>query len=168
MGTNNPVSGATVNFSYSSSGGVFSGQVLEQQKTTDVNGRVSFKGQKEKELYQVKVLDGNDYFGETVNNINEGHHRLFLKTSPYAYVRVHAKNVTPYDNNDWFIISNGQLGGGGVLYGMNVDTIVVRGPFKGTGNGEFGWVVKKNNISTTYTVQLYFVGRDTINYSIEY
>ncbi|MCW8899028.1 MAG: hypothetical protein OQJ96_11475 [Flavobacteriales bacterium] len=112
MGTNNPVSGATVNFSYSSSGGVFSGQVLEQQKTTDVNGRVSFKGQKEKELYQVKVLDGNDYFGETVNNINEGHHRLFLKISPYAYVRVHAKNVTPYDNNDWINISNGQLGGG--------------------------------------------------------
>lgn len=58
--------------------------------------------------------------------------------------------------------------GGGVLYGMNVDTTVVRGPFKGTESGTFGWVVTKNNIRTIFSVQFYFIGRDTINYTIEY
>ena len=51
---------------------------------------------------------------------------------------------------------------------MNVDTVVIQGPFRGTQNGEFGWVVTKNNITTIFSQPVYYVGRDTIDYTIEY
>ncbi len=51
---------------------------------------------------------------------------------------------------------------------MNVDTVVIKGPFRGTGNGELGWTVNKNNTISTFTTTLYYIGRDTINYTIEY
>jgi len=51
---------------------------------------------------------------------------------------------------------------------MNVDTIVVKGPFKGNQTSDFGWTIKKNGVLTPFTNPLYFIGRDTINYTIEY
>ncbi|MCW8967601.1 MAG: hypothetical protein OQK43_03515 [Flavobacteriales bacterium] len=161
-GTNKPMVGIPVNFGYTSSNGLFAGGVLEQQKNTDVNGRVTFKAEKNDESYSVKVPDGVDYFGDATSLKQGENNRVFLEASPFAYVRVHAKNVNPFDNNDRINI------GGGFLYGANVDTIVIQGPFKGTGTGNFGWNVIKNNVSTDFSIQLYFIGRDTINYTIEY
>jgi hypothetical protein len=51
---------------------------------------------------------------------------------------------------------------------MTVDTILIRGPFRGNQNDDFGWSVTKNNSINFFEVQLYFVGKDTINYNIEY
>jgi hypothetical protein len=168
-GTNKPAAGIPVNFGYSSSGGVFAGQVVEQTKTTDANGRVSFKGENKNKSYSVGFPYGADYFGDGAT-LKEGHNGIIgLYIYPFAYVRVHAKNVSPFDNNDWIDITNGLLGGGGAgLYGASVDTILIRGPFKGTENGGFGWVVEKNNIITTTYIELYYIGRDTIDYTINY
>lgn len=112
-GTNLPAVGIPVNFGYSSTAGVFSGQVVEQTKTTDANGKVSFKGQEENQSYRVGFPNGANYFGDGSDYLKEGHNQTFLHTSPFAYVRVHAKNVNPFDNNDWISISNGLLGEGG-------------------------------------------------------
>ncbi len=165
--TNTPAVGIPVNFGYSTSG-VFSGQVVEQTKTTDATGKVSFKGEDKSKSYSVGFPNGAAYFGDGTSLQKGTHNRVFLHASPFAYVRVHAKNVNPFDNNDWINITNGLLGGGGLLYGINVDTTVVKGPFKGTENGGFGWTVNKNNTITTFTTTLYFIGKDTINYSINY
>ena len=89
-GTTIPAVGIPVNFGYSSTGGVFSGQVVEQTKTTDANGKVSFKGQNEDKSYSVGFPNGVDYFGDGTS-LQKGHNRVFLHTSPFAYVRVHAK-----------------------------------------------------------------------------
>ena len=162
-GTNKPMVGIPVNFGYATSG-VFSGWVVEQSKPTDANGKVSFKAQKEDKSYSVGFPNGTDYFGDGADLKQGENNRIFLEASIFAYVRVHAKNVTPYDNNDWINIG----GGGAGLYGMNIDTIVIQGPFRGNVTGVLGWTVNKNNTLSHYNTQLYFVGRDTINYTIEY
>ena len=110
-GTTTPAVGIPVNFGYSSTGGVFSGQVVEQTKTTDANGKVSFKGQEENQSYRVGFPNGADYFGDGSDYLKEGHNRVFLHTSPFAYVRVHAKNVNPFDSNDRI-----NIGGGGIRF----------------------------------------------------
>jgi hypothetical protein len=51
---------------------------------------------------------------------------------------------------------------------MNIDTVVVKGAFKGNQTSSLGWTVSKNNTISTFSTQLYFIGRDTINYTIEY
>ena len=111
-GTNKPMVGIPVNFGYATSG-VFSGWVVEQSKPTDANGKVSFKAQKEDKSYSVGFPNGTDYFGDGADLKQGENNRIFLEASIFAYVRVHAKNVNPYDNNDWINISNGGLGGGG-------------------------------------------------------
>ena len=111
-GTNIPAVGIPVNFGYSSTGGVFSSQVVEQTKTTDANGRVSFKGQQNDETYGVGFPNGIDYFGDGTNLEQGKNGTIFLNTYPFAYVRVHAKNVSPFDSNDKLGLSNGLLGGG--------------------------------------------------------
>ena len=163
-GTNKSAVGIPVNFGYSSSGGVFSGQVVEQTQVTDANGKVSFKGEDKKAHYSVGYPNGVDYFGDGTSLNQNEHNTIFLYTYPFAYVRVHAKNVNPFDSNDHINIAGGE----GFLYGANVDTIVIQGPFKGTQNGILGWDIYKNNINTHFSTELYFVGRDTINYTIEY
>lgn len=111
-GTNKPMVGIPVNFGYATSG-VFSGWVVEQSKPTDVNGKVSFKAQKEDKSYSVGFPNGVDYFGDGADLKQGESNRIFLEAGLFAYVRVHAKNVNPYDNNDWIDIANGYLGGGG-------------------------------------------------------
>ena len=168
-GTDNPMVGIPVNFGYTSSNGLFAGGVVEQTKITDANGRVNFKGQDNNRSYSVGFPNGAYYFAEGVSLEEGDNNRVFLQAGTFAYVRVHAINVNPYNNNDCIDILNGYLGGGGgYLCGVNIDTIVIKGPFKGTGNGNFSWRVNKNNINSTFSTQLYFIGRDTINYSIEY
>ena len=168
-GTTTPAVGIPVNFGYSSTGGVFSSQIVEQTIKTDANGRVSFKAERENESYSVGYPNGTDYFGDGTTLQQGENNSVILYTYPFAYIRVHAKNVNPFDFDDWIDMTSGLLGGGGAgLYGVNVDTVLIRGPFKGTQNGGFGWVVDKNNIRTTFTDQLYFIGRDTINYTINY
>lgn len=106
-GTNKPMVGIPVNFGYSTSG-VFSGQVVEQTKTTDAIGKVNFKGKDKDKSYSVGFPNGVDYYGDGTSLKQGENNRVFLEASPFAYVRVHAKNVTPYDNNDWI-----NIGGGG-------------------------------------------------------
>jgi len=110
-GTNIPAAGIPVNFGYSSTGGVFSGQVVEQTKTTDANGKVSFKAQNKDKSYSVGFPNGADYFGDGTSLQKGTHNRVFLHASPFAYVRVHAKNVNPFDSNDRI-----NLGGGGIRF----------------------------------------------------
>ncbi|MDT8410999.1 MAG: hypothetical protein RQ875_00935 [Vicingaceae bacterium] len=98
--------GIPVNFGYATSG-VFSGWVVEQSKPTDANGKVSFKAQKEDKSYSVKVPDGVDYFGDGADLKQGENNRVFLEASPFAYVRVHAKNVNSFDNNDRINIGGG-------------------------------------------------------------
>ncbi|PJB15580.1 MAG: hypothetical protein CO118_02885, partial [Flavobacteriales bacterium CG_4_9_14_3_um_filter_32_8] len=97
-GTNKSAVGIPVNFGYSSSGGVFSSQIVEQTKTTDANGRVSFKGEDKKVSYSVGYPNGLDYFGDGTSLNQNEHNTIFLYTYPFAYVRVHAKNVNPFDS----------------------------------------------------------------------
>lgn len=115
LGTNIPQVGIPVNFGYSSTSGLFAGKVVEQSKTTDANGKVSFKAQQEDKSYSVGFPNGADYFGDGTSLQKGKHNRVFLHASPFAYVRVHAKNVNPFDNNDWMGLSGGLLGGGGLF-----------------------------------------------------
>ncbi len=107
-GTTNPAVGIPVNFGYSSTGGVFSSQIIEQTEVTDANGRVNFKAQDENKNYNVGFPNGADYFGDGTSLQKGEDNTIFLNTFPFAYVRVHAKNTTPFDSNDWI-----HLGGGG-------------------------------------------------------
>jgi len=108
-GTNCPMVGIPVNFGYTSSNGLFAGGVVEQSKTTDINGKVNFKGKDKSKSYSVGFPNGVDYYGDGSSLEKGENNRIFLEISPYAYVRVHAKNVTPFDNNDWIDIGGGPL-----------------------------------------------------------
>ncbi|MEP7194958.1 MAG: hypothetical protein ABI851_00450 [Saprospiraceae bacterium] len=88
---------------------------------------------------------------------------------PYAWIKVHIKNVNPFDENDKMATSGPWGGGGNNQYhlGVKIDTFEIR---RARGNrNEFvcghWW---KNKIYSIKCDSIFFIGFDTIPYEILY
>ncbi|MEP7194957.1 MAG: hypothetical protein ABI851_00445 [Saprospiraceae bacterium] len=81
---------------------------------------------------------------------------------PYAWIKVHIKNVNPFDEKDYL-----WLGGGGDYYGININTSEVNIKF-GNHSEEFVWYIGKNGIQVKKSDTVFVAGHDTLTYEILY
>ncbi|MBP7698997.1 MAG: hypothetical protein KA101_00005 [Saprospiraceae bacterium] len=84
---------------------------------------------------------------------------------PHAWLKVHIKNVNPFDVFDKLEL--GWVGGSNPIYGSDVDSILI---YKLLGNRELSlsWASTKNNQIYFYKDSLYLPGHDTTFYEILY
>ena len=115
--------------------------------------------------YQVKVL-APKYFDNNSRMENGYAHRSDIILDPYAWIKVHVKNVNPFDENDE-LRTGSPKGGGGVFIGINMDATEIQNKF-GNRKIELLWVVIKNKIQSIHKDSLYLPAHDTIDYEIFY
>ena len=114
--------------------------------------------------YQVKVL-APKYFDNNSRMENGYAHRSDIILDPYAWIKVHVKNVNPFDEKDRIFTSSN--GGGGEYFGTNIDLIEYHRN-RGGRLTTIVWNTKKNNIRTEFSDSIYISPHDTINYEIFY
>ena len=94
------------------------------QMTVDATGKYSFTFTPDLDYsYQVGA-SANKYFTDEGDNhyIHTGKKNLILiPLQPEAYLKIHVKNASPYDGNDYIHINENGIE---TFYGMNVDTSV--------------------------------------------
>jgi hypothetical protein len=80
---------------------------------------------------------------------------------PFAWIKIHVKNVNPFDTNDKIIIN------GSTYTGKNFEQDFT---YKIIGNKNFSieWSVQRNNISTSFSDSTKVVAHDTSKYEIRY
>jgi hypothetical protein len=116
--------------------------------------------------YPVKDPKRQYYEGISVAVPNYGLNKIDCFLSPYAYLRVHIKNMSPKNTSDYFNLG-GTTGSAGPFYGSPIDTTFVA---KISGNERFvlTWFMTKNNIQTVKFDSIYCPAHDTIPYEIVY
>jgi hypothetical protein len=150
---------------------------IESTSTND-NGEydITFHGRREDYIsYGIfinKQPEGyRDSFYDRIKKKHSNHLNFDMKGN--AYLKVHVKNVTPYDNNDRIelaaIIYKSSGLGDYVGNGTNVDTNVL---FSTKGQGslyvKLEWLVSKNNNVKEYIDSIYCTSFDTAYYSLNY
>ena len=92
-----------------------------------------------------------------------------IEIQPTAWIKIHVKNATPFDEFDEVWISGGWSGGSHdhIYRGNSVDVIFKK---EVIGNDSLGvaWSVTKNNINTFYIKKMLSVAHDTIKFEILY
>ena len=167
-GTNQPIENARIILKRCTSeflGGTYCDNV--DTLYTNAQGRFALSIPQTPDTYQFSIdaanyfdYEGNDYLLQ-VNQHNAGDIPLY----PHAWLKVHIKNVNPFD---WFDeIELGWISGGFYLYGEGVDTTVIH-RLGGNRNFDASWFVTKNSIWKLYTDTLYLPGHDTTFYEILY
>ena len=169
--TNHPISGATVYlqqrdpnciscFSPGSSG----------KATSDANGKFVFDFTADPNYSYSVAAEANKYFNDYSTggiSISSGQTNNSVVTlRPIAYLKVHAKNTTPYDANDWISV-NVILGGGVAFYGMIVDTTFTQWAYGNSANN-LVWFVKKNGVQHNFSANVACTSFDTTTYNINY
>ena len=112
--------------------------------------------------------ENDDFDNGTIQNIGKVND-MTLEMHPEAFLKVFIKNTTPYDVNDIIIVGHygTPSGGGGVFYGMNVDTFTIARKW-GNHVRELYYSVTKNGIKTSFTYNVYCPANDTTYYYINY
>jgi hypothetical protein len=118
-----------------------------------------------KKYYVFDAISNRTNFetGKVVTNCN-------LILEPYAWIKVHVKNVNPFDENDLILLDQlvSPWGGTHSYLGMRVDTTYNR-QIGGNINQRVLWISKKNGISTRYFDSAFVVpAHDTISLPIHY
>ena len=114
--------------------------------------------------YQVKAL-APKYFDNNSRMENGYAHRSDIILDPYAWIKVHVKNVNPFDEKDYLFTNI--WGGGGKYYGLDIDITEVY-PVPGARKIKFFSRSTKNKITVEKLDSLYLPPHDTINYEILY
>jgi uncharacterized protein YxeA len=145
---------------------------------TDDNGEyeITFHGRREDYInYGISISkqpEGykiNDFGGIKKKHSNQ----LDFSMRGNAYLKVHIKNVTPFDNNDKIdldaIIFFASGVGNYVGHGIKIDTSVL---FSTQGEGnlymKLDWFIIKNSITKEYLDSIYCTSMDTANYTLNY
>ena len=111
----------------------------------------------------------DDFDNGIIQNIGKVND-MILEMHPEAFLKVFIKNTNPYNGNDRLFLDDygTPSGGGGVFYGMNVDTFTIARTW-GNINCDWGYYsVTKNGIKTSYTYNVYCPANDTTIYYINY
>lgn len=88
---------------------------------------------------------------------------------PFAWIKVHVKNVNPFDDNDRILLGNvvGPSNGAMTYIGRNIELNFIN---KVTGNRDMlaDWVVRKNGIGILHLDTIKITAHDTLFYEILY
>jgi hypothetical protein len=108
------------------------------------------------------AFDPNNYLvtGKEVLNNN-------IVLDPFAWIKVHVKNVNPFNDADSILLGSvvGDLRG--LYIGKNIDAIYIN---KVQGNTQMSasWIVIKNSIRSRFSDTIAIPAHDTLNYEILY
>ena len=146
---------------------------IVQTTNTDENGRFSFDFKSEKGYTYTLAAKKNNYFdlvGGVIHIDKDKNNKgISITLIPYAYLKLHIRNVNPFNGLDLFSISHSYLNYN--FYGANVDTIFTispSAPFKGNEINTLYYGVERNNIITGYSTQVYCPAFDTAFTSVDY
>lgn len=146
--------------------------------STNENGEydIKFHGRREDYIsYGIFINKQPEGYRDTFyDRIKKKHsNQLNFSMKGNAYLKVHIKNVTPFDNNDLIdlsaiiYISSGV--GNYVGHGTKIDTNVI---FSTEGQGthfmKLEWFVTKNNINKFSIDSIYCNSQDTAYYTLNY
>ncbi|MBK7233867.1 MAG: hypothetical protein IPH93_16795 [Saprospiraceae bacterium] len=177
-GSNKPIPGAKVILQEGYiSGSLLSGRTVWTAIDTfvaDNDGKYQFEFfHKEddfdrKELYAYEVYIEKDQYFPSLEK--RAHKEMWTKNlnfvlDPFAWIKVHIKNVNPFDDRDYLFTSS--HGGGGDYRGKNIDNIEFH-INRGNRKVELYWNVKKNSIFKEFSDSLYLPAHDTVPYEINY
>jgi hypothetical protein len=90
--------------------------------TTDANGNYSFTFMAEENFDYTLVAAKEKYYnnastgGVSVGRIGKKNKNKNIPITPYAWIKLHVKNTTPFDGGDYISVNNSFLGGGGGLF----------------------------------------------------
>ena len=171
-GTNEPVENATVTLYERVSTGTFSGTDLAVETIiTDASGRYSFESEG---LGLVGVNATHDnyfepnmitYDGIVYNDKNN----VDIVIDPHAWLKLHIKNVNPFDENDLLTSYSNPIVGASPenSYGQNIDFYTTQ-KIRGNKNKHIIWWVTKNNIYQEFRDTIYCEGHKTTEYELFY
>ena len=114
--------------------------------------------------YQVKAVQQNYYNGYRGFQSGYWERDRDIILDPFAWIKVHVKNVNPFDDNDYLFTASK---GGGHYYGLKIDSFESH---IGRGNRkvELYWTITKNKIETIHFDSLFLPAHDTVPYEILY
>ena len=167
-GTNEPVENATVTLYERVSTGSFSGtDVAVETIITDASGSYSFESEG-LGLTGVNATHDNYFEPNMITYdgiVYKNRNNIDIVIDPHAWLKLHIKNVNPFDQNDYINV-NGFITEG-PWHGMSIDinpTMLIRG----NKENKIAWFITKNNISTNQFAPIYCEGHDTTNFEIFY
>lgn len=117
-------------------------------------------------VYVSKEPEG--YNESSIATINKKHsNECNYSVKGRAWLCVHVKNISPYNEQDYIKISAWPASSGHIAYGVNVDTNYFFYA-KGSNDIHIGWFVKKNSIIQYYADTIYCPSLDTTYFTIYY
>lgn len=93
------------------------------------------------------------------NNVN-------VPIQPEGYVRLHIKNITPFDQGDEFVFTNDSYPQPRFIGAAIETTLVVT--TNGNLENQLTWIVTKNFIQQAYSQTIYTPAHDTTDFQINY
>jgi hypothetical protein len=152
-------------------GGGSSGSSAEiMELVTDAQGRYSgsFEATRNDGNYYIAPETAPDHFGPIrATQIWPGEDNVVnIFQAPYAYLKLHLKNVNDYDNQDWigFTFSTG---GSGQYLGPEINVITIR-PITGNQPVYIYFSVIKNNQLSQFTDTVFAAAGDTTFHQVLY
>ena len=143
-----------------------SGYSTIAEAITGADGAFSFEFKAERDyMYAVSATAYNYSGGFTVIDKFKNNKNETISLDPHAWVRLHVKNTSPFDSNDFINIVNFDPAFG--FYGTTVDTVVV-GRVHGGMNWNFQWYTTKNGVNTSSAATVFSPIFDTVNYDLNY
>lgn len=177
-GTLEPIEGANV-YLIASGGG--DGNILTNDLSwttldsmlTDTEGRYAFERIISGAPYIVTELDDTRYAPQRdiIPVQKEGDNPIDLIFKPYAWFKIHLKNVNPHNTRDEIFLGGFGLGGGSDqnrFIGSSIDTTII-GEVEANKNINLKWIIyKENNDDMEENDSFYISAFDTIDYEILY
>jgi hypothetical protein len=166
FGSNKPIANAKVGIY--SEGGAFLGSTwsnLVDTTRTDANGFYSIEKQgiDNGSSFYVSAAANKYYTFDPTKYLATGQDvtNNDIVLDPFAWIKIHVKNVNPFGDNDKFIIN------GSTYEGKNFEQNFT---FKVIGNKNLplGWSIQKNNVWRSFSDSTKIVAHDTLKYEILY
>jgi hypothetical protein len=148
--------------------------VIDSTKT-DKNGYYSFtykyKGKYDGSSFDLRANASDSYYKRgRFETIGPTDHLIWdynLELIPKAWVKVHIKNINPFDEADK-MVTGSITPSLTYFYGNKVDTIVKSWDSIGNDTMGIGYTVTKNEISTFKIKKVYLIGLDTVSCDLFY
>ena len=171
--TNTPVTNAQVGLFETDGESAFGlGGTLLEEKYSDGSGKFTFNfNARDNYEYYVQAIK-EQYFNNQTDNVtfvfeqNNESVEVFLQ--PEAYLKLHCKNASPFNDDDDLTISTTLNGSYPEFLGTEVDTNICCFIIYGNINNSIGYWVSKNDTSIHYYLDVYSVAFDTVDYEILY
>jgi hypothetical protein len=116
--------------------------------------------------YPVKDPKRQYYEGISVSIPNYGLNKIDCFLSPYAYLRMHIKNISPKNSSDYISLGGG-IHDAGPFLGAYVDTTFIK-KISGNERVSITWFITKNNVNTVKFDSIVCPAHDTLPYEVLY